>query len=1043
MFQSMRARTSLSLSLTALAALGLAACVGGGMKVTALATAKQVTDASELIGGPNAQGKVGDYLLKNDHVRIIIRGVSEGGIDGYGGTIVDMDRTRFPGEPGNDQFGTIMPIFDGTRTVRPQRVFVLDNGASTGTAIIRVEGEDAPFPGISPVQHAVSAGEESSLERNRPIGMLVKTDYILRPGARYVEIRTTFMNRASSLRSITVGDVIDYGSSAPFISAAGGFALPMTDARTNTVYFAGGDVSYAYHTGKRLFLDQIDERYSVDPVSHVLAYPFAGRLGLFADVDAIGDYVAPGGDQGAPKLDVPGGGSAAFTRYVLVGEGTSAEILHSIHRIDDVEPGYITGRVTTTVEAADGAETEQGLAGATVAILKDNHPMAYLKTNQQGKFEGAVAPGTYKVIANAPGYPYAATGTPSATTVQVESGVIYEVTDMAFPAGGQLRVFLRNVSPRIAEGEDDEEATPSTLPLEMPGMVVWERIGNDPSPDTHVADDGTLTLPFRPHTGREQLLTVGPDGAAALPLEPGEYILRGYAGPHFSMARIPVTVRAGANDAVLELSRVVRTESPVVVADFNARTTRSGQGQSERELILDALAKGVTLVVATDTSERTDLLTALRDLDQEFSTNDVRLPVSSRIAVATGEQVSPSGYGSFAAWPVTRPSDPIGAIQTQVGEDSVLPRDLADELAEALSASAASALAKGDATGKALVQIDRPFGGLYPASRLNAYIEAVDPIVDWTAEAGAISHGPDHVHIERAGLPSEELWTGPDRWTAMNILYGTEPTYELSLNTWFALLNLGYNAGDDRSRLPRVVATGTGEGQELIGLPAGHPRNHILSSISFPDFRNSNPNIRHEAMGRINDRLRTQQNVVSNAPTMRVTVSNTVGEAGMGEMLELERDETEITVTVDVETPCWAPVDQLALYANAVIEEPLVEDGVFQNPVSPVTTIPLNPVVYNARTDEVDPNACRADGSGYGRLSTSATHTFDVEVDHWIVPVVSGPAFAPALSGMRPLAIGNPVFVDMEGVGDPERYDAPCPGSACPNVDGTTRLGFR
>ena len=49
-----------------LAATGLFSEVGTGAK------AKVISDASELIGGQSAEGQVGDYLLENDRIRVII-----------------------------------------------------------------------------------------------------------------------------------------------------------------------------------------------------------------------------------------------------------------------------------------------------------------------------------------------------------------------------------------------------------------------------------------------------------------------------------------------------------------------------------------------------------------------------------------------------------------------------------------------------------------------------------------------------------------------------------------------------------------------------------------------------------------------------------------------------------------------------------------------------------------------------------------------------------------------------------------------------------
>src|SRR4051812_41372102 len=56
------------------------------------ASAKQVASGADLIGGPNAYGKVGDFLIQNDQVRFIVQGVDRHiGPQPFGATILDAD----------------------------------------------------------------------------------------------------------------------------------------------------------------------------------------------------------------------------------------------------------------------------------------------------------------------------------------------------------------------------------------------------------------------------------------------------------------------------------------------------------------------------------------------------------------------------------------------------------------------------------------------------------------------------------------------------------------------------------------------------------------------------------------------------------------------------------------------------------------------------------------------------------------------------------------------------------------------------------------
>ena len=71
-----------------IAPLALALAAFGCQEVTPAATARRVATRTELIGGPSALGEVGDYLLENDHLRVIVqdKGFSRGfGV--YGGSL--------------------------------------------------------------------------------------------------------------------------------------------------------------------------------------------------------------------------------------------------------------------------------------------------------------------------------------------------------------------------------------------------------------------------------------------------------------------------------------------------------------------------------------------------------------------------------------------------------------------------------------------------------------------------------------------------------------------------------------------------------------------------------------------------------------------------------------------------------------------------------------------------------------------------------------------------------------------------------------------
>src|SRR5689334_22696352 len=69
------------------------------------AVVRQIKSRTDLIGGPSALGEVGDYLLQNEQIRVIVQGAGYSrGFGVYGGSLIDADLVR-PVEEGNSGGG--------------------------------------------------------------------------------------------------------------------------------------------------------------------------------------------------------------------------------------------------------------------------------------------------------------------------------------------------------------------------------------------------------------------------------------------------------------------------------------------------------------------------------------------------------------------------------------------------------------------------------------------------------------------------------------------------------------------------------------------------------------------------------------------------------------------------------------------------------------------------------------------------------------------------------------------------------------------------
>lgn len=1028
-----------------LASLALAAgCLSQGTRVTALATAKEITSAADLIGGPNAGGQKGDFLLQNERIRVIVQAAGRSGRSpfSYGGNVIDLDRVRFPGEVGGDRFGGATLILNGSRTVKPSRVFVLEDGSATGYAIVRVEGDDAPYNGMTWGQFAaaVSRPVRAGFTPETPLDLLVKTDYILRPGANYLEVRTTFVNRLSAASKVVVGDMLDYGSTQPFVSAGQGFALPGFDqdygVAASTVFFEATGVSYGYHLGRLQYIQSADNRSRAVFADLAVWTPIDGLLGNAVNFGAFAEAVNPEGDLEERMIKVPGAGSAAFSRYLSVGQGDAGELVEAVNAIHGRDSEFLGGTVTTK----DTTGAVVPAVGADVAVLQGGLPIAHFKTDANGQYRGALLPGDYEVTVNMQGHPYA-NSAPTMTAISAGRKEGREHTlDMAVPAAARLRLFIKDMTAVFAE-----DGTFTLIEGPLPGHVAYRRQGGDPSPAAYDGAAGEV-FPFRP--AEANVVTVDPSGEASFDIEAGEYEFVGYHGPAFSMARSTAELRPGKRtDRVIEVARVVNAEG-MLQADFSGQTLRTSGDVSVAERIVRSFAEGVELLVITDASARTDVAEATDLLDETFSPSgqDPR-PVTRQIAVASGERVSTSGYGVFAAWPLYPSNTPTGGgIKWDGAEDAALtPTELIDVLLGVPADRDYIDSIGLEGTPTPFVAVDPSYA--QPGSTTLGYFDAIDLTVDWSKpyEEGALIVGKRAATPEAVGLSGKaaaDLLT--DGWNGINVFSSTdEQAFWLGANSYFALLNL--SAKPDKKNLPQVTALAGGHAGAVLA--TGGPRNLIPSPVT--ELRRLRCAVGEsicaeaaQSMAAVNAELLARRNVVTNGPWLSLEVASKATpskRAGIGEMVDLFPDNA-ITFDVAVTTPCWAPVDRIEIYMNAEVTEPTIVNNLLSGAPAPVSTFTTaaftSREIINDRTGLVDATACRADGTGFGRIEVKLTGTMAVPRDSWLVAVARGSTAPPF--GVPPLAMTNAVFVETQGDG---KFGPVCPGADCPNA-GTTRLGW-
>ena len=320
------------------------------------ASARIVTDDAELIGGPLAQGELGDALLANARVRFIVQDPAHPrGYLPYGGTIIDADVVRPAGEAGQDRLGEVAPIAGYIRFVGAQSMEVVHDGHGGQPAVVRITGVDLPMPLL-----------ESALPLE-PTHVTVQVDYILEPEATslIIESRITYVGNATS-QSIKPGDGLMLGDLIQQCSSPEDGCDDNSWGKTGVFGgYAAGRVSYGY------FHHEDDMRVELNLGEVVLLF---------------------GTGQSLAREE-----SLVFRRYLAVGDGDMTSIrAEMLRRRGVVELRAIAGRVML-------AGGDPG-AGATVDVWTtegDWETRALADAN--GDFQARLAPGSYELLAQLPG----------------------------------------------------------------------------------------------------------------------------------------------------------------------------------------------------------------------------------------------------------------------------------------------------------------------------------------------------------------------------------------------------------------------------------------------------------------------------------------------------------------------------------------------------------------------------------------------------------------------------------------------------------------
>lgn len=913
----------------------------GGRDVTAAsefeylppkARARRIEDDADLITGPLAHGRIGDYLLVNDTARFIIQDVAKRdmwSVGAFGGNLIDLELI---GRPGTDNFLEVQPSINIETVINAQSIEIVNDGQDGLPAIIRTCGPDDILDFVNPSTVVGGAGFPFPAAAN-DVDYDVEgcTDYTLDPGKRYIRMTTTVFNNEDRDLGMYVGDYINAsGEVEQFTSAGAGLGEILVNRLGILSYIGYGEaagVDYAYVTFPGPGEPQ-STFFSTSGVSSIL------------HAQSVINVIA----LGAPSsFVIPANGSKAFSRFMGVGDGSAGNGIDIENEVKGRTIGTLRGCVTADDQPLPEARVSVGQGNETSISVLTSH----FVTDAAGCFEGTLPVGTYSVAAAKRGYLYEGGGTaPQIHRVAIRNGEVSE-QNFDLPATGRLRVRVVN---------EEGDAVPARISV----------VGFDPSPEpiltlssiigttrTGLFNDITAdAVPF----GLVWLAYTESDGTVEVDIEPGSHQVYVSRGPEYSLFTQPLTIAGGETVEIeARIARVLDT-SGFISSDYHVHGLNSADSRvSHSDRVRQFAGEGVDNVIMTDHHSHTDLNPRIAAMGFE-----------DFLYATIGEEITSWDYGHYNGYPFTIDRERPSGGSTDWGGAAAAGRDFVQYGSYSLPPAGIDALAEDGATASpdTVVQINHIDSHFRPL-RIDTSMVPPRSFLD---SATAVEYRldptiPNYFHA----FPALEVWNGTTRSQQREFL-------DLRIGIWFNLLNQGI----------LTTAIADTDTHEFLNLRTAGAR-------TWTPLPSDNPGeIDPGLMARS---VRAGRAVGGQGPYLQARLLAADGSQRAadfsldGETL-VESGNRSVDLEISVQSPIWAPYDRIEIYANAATTITAMDDGV-PSLFSAVPTVVLQAGVdFDVDTIDVVPAL-----TGAQRLQTQVTVPFpDLTEDTWFVVLVKGTA---------------------------------------------------
>lgn len=1020
------------------------------------AVARVVAGPADLVTGPLARGRVGDVVIENSQIRVIVQkgGRNWFSLAQFGGNIIDAARKNPDGTLATlDHYeesvlGTNIESAPNYQQVFVQQAGGVDANGDCIPAIVRAEGdngEGAPddlldfINGSSAIRDLGFQFPDSADDVDLPLTF--RTDYTLNANETHVTMDTTAINDTGNDVPIFMVEYMNGAGEVEFFQHGYGFGEPLLTSPCDSCRFGiynghegGAGISYG-------IIHDFDTTTSLS---------VSGVSILVYSSDAL--QIALAGNVPQP-FTVPANGELGFQRFFVVGNGSVASVLDVKHQLFGEATGTVSGQVLDAngdpVEAAEiSVITEdsdfQPFAGVPrgPSTIVANH----FRTNAQGQYSGTLRPGDYELRINGPNR---LAGTPStqAITIVADATVTQDFT-LPLPARIRVQVIDENSLPVAAKvqliGTDASPDAAEPLNGEsILGQVDTESgLFGDANADPRGSGIVFTEYAVSDPTG-SGAVTIGDTGV--FEIEPGTYELSVSRGIRYSEHLETVTLTEGQlTQVTARVVQVVDTPN-YIFGDFHVHAFNSPDSEvTNRERVASYLSEDVDFFTPSDHGMRVDFEPLIADMN-----------VTGLIASAPSAENTTFDYGHINTWPVavdnsaassdepSQSDDPKtsrGSIDwgrpAPVGEDFPSLNNFGLTPAEIFAEAKRDSFTGGRETVVQINHIEGHFGlGLEIDTGLTPPASSKDP------ESRRLDPANTNLFDESLGFDALELWIGVDgRVHQFDHLFGE------NMGDWFNMLNQGIIKtfvanSDTHERRLNSFAT-----RNMISAP---PSLLTGTSPNFGALR-SNP---HD----LGDQVIAGRSVATNSLILEVKADNQLAQTAGLELTDAfgtsenplpSGDGEIVNLNISVRSPDWAEYDQILVFVNGETIRTADQTGL--NPATPAryllcdATATLNLGDGDFTRDTVV--AATVAGQDFSRFETDQVlPIISPAEDYWIVVVAQGndgvsrpmwPMYAndytdgdgdfttreAAAQGMPALAVTNPIFVDVDGNGT---WDAP------------------